>query len=363
MPSYSEDSCRDIFLKDLASKETTVQDKNAALASKYARCAQNSSSNASSSGSGTNAGVNAEGYGSANVGQSHNSGSSSSSSASDCGSQSAEENTSAALFYSHITYPDIANNWKDCMTRREEFACWAEPTGSINHLVIRADWHILSAKPKVINSNLTVGRQNRSPPFAKGTRLLLGQNTINVDRGNDDDVSLTIDASPDNVVSRSCAVWVPSPQQAMKAPAVVQASWRTDTPTGTLPTDGTCSCASVLKPTPPDPPGFLPHTPYPSGSQLTVVNNCRSDLRVFVVNDRAARNGGIPPLTSAKERYFAYQALASEQRLNSDISDAVGVGVWFEGCPPGASPGADCTCQVGPISHLGVFWQGFVPPL
>jgi hypothetical protein len=178
-------------------------------------------------------------------------------------------------------------------------------------------------------------------------------------------------------------------------PNIIQTDWLDNPLIAALPAASVCNCAFVTL----QEPSYGSYLPI--GTQMTVVNTCASNLKVFAINDRALRNAGIPLLTPAKWRHFAYQTLTPDQKMTADVSKSIGVALWIENCPgefyqpapagmptdttirclshkklvssapvgppvacgaDGSPPGADCVCQVGPVAHPGVIWQGEPPP-
>jgi hypothetical protein len=213
-PSFAQDACRDVLLRDLGDKQVLQTNQDAQLATQHARCARAASGSQSSSG--TNVGATYGGIG-ANFGQ-QSSGSNKQQS-SDCGSASDNEHFSAALYYAQTVYHDQVDAWKQCVTTQQQLACWAQPQGDPKHLTIHINWSILSAQPSVVSSNLRIGDRNPQTPLASGARLLLGDNLVYVDRATTEDVTLDLQATSDKVSARSCSVWVPHKEAAPPPPA------------------------------------------------------------------------------------------------------------------------------------------------
>lgn len=212
-PSFAQDACRDVLLHDLGDKQVLQTNQDAQLASQHARCVRAASG--SQSASGTDIGASYGGIG-ANFGQKNSN--SSKQLSSDCGNASDGEHFSAALYYAQTVYQHQVDAWKQCMTTQQQLACWAQPQGSPKHLTIHINWAILSARPSVVSSNLRVGDQNPQTPLAKGTQLLLGDNLVYVDRAANEDVTLDLQATSDNVTAKSCSVWVPHNEAATPPP-------------------------------------------------------------------------------------------------------------------------------------------------
>lgn len=201
----AQDSCRDVFIRDLGNKQTTASNQDSSLAQFHARCIKQSAS--SSSGGKTSAGGMYDGIG-ANFDQ--GSSSSSNSSASDCGQAGEDQHFSAALYYAQAVYRDVVDAWKTCMTQRENFACWPERDSDPNHVTVHLSWTYFSQRPKVIKSSVKVGNKSETQVLRPGSQLLLGDNIETVDRKTNESVDISVAVSPDDVVSRSCHVWVPA---------------------------------------------------------------------------------------------------------------------------------------------------------
>ena len=192
--ALAQDYCNDVLVRDLGNKVVLQTNQESALATAHAQCAQNS--NSSSGSSGTTAGGSFEGIG-ANFG--HDSTNNQSNTASNCGSEGSDAHTSAALYYSQSVYHDVVDAWKQCMINHHQFACWADNSGSSTHLVIHAQWNILSLPPTVVSSNISIGNEPSKPAFNSGSRLYLNDNLIYVDRKPNQDVTVSIVASGSNL--------------------------------------------------------------------------------------------------------------------------------------------------------------------
>jgi hypothetical protein len=192
--SIAQENCSDILLRDLGNKTVVQDNQNSVLATHHARCALASSG--SSNSSGTKVGGHYGPIG-GNYGQSNSSGQYQNTS--DCGNESLEQQTSAALYYASSIYRDVVDAWKSCMLQREQFACWALPAGDPKHVVIRARWGILSARPSVTSSSLSIGSQATRPLFEKGHQLYLKDNNITVDRLSNESITVSLTATSDNV--------------------------------------------------------------------------------------------------------------------------------------------------------------------
>jgi hypothetical protein len=370
---FAQDSCNDILVKDLANRSVIQTDQSSLLASQHARCAQSSSSSGRSSGIGVGGSVSGFGLNFNNSNSTSNSQASS-----DCGSESSDQEASAALYYSQSSFHDVVEAWKQCIESHPQFACWAEKNGDSNHLTIHARWGILSAAPVVTNSNISIGTRPSKPALPVGTRLLLGDNLLFVDRLPNEGVSIGIQASPDRISAQACAVWVPSAEEAARPATVLHMTWATQSPISSLGPPSECSCASINHP---QAPLGNPRPPFPAGATEIVTNNCQSDIAAFVSKDTVPQSAFLPTPGPANGRLFGYQTIKPGQRLMVDIAGSVSYILTIPVCPAAQShpvlghpgvllcissgsppiacpaqgpPGANCACQVGGISHSGI---------
>jgi hypothetical protein len=395
-PSLADDYCNDILARDLGNKQTIQTNNNSSSALHQAQCIKNDSS--SSNSSGTSIGGNYADVASGNYNQ--NGSSAQNQSSSDCSSTNAEQHASAALYYSQAIYRDVVDAWKQCMTNRQQFACWVTNSGSEEHLTIHARWNKLSAQPKVIRSSIRVGNNPTRPAFNVGDRLYLNDNLVDVDRNKNEDVVVTIQASSDATASDSCEVFVPSSLSIRPADTVITAQFQVQSPIGVLPPPNQCSCLSEGHPTSPDnrPP---PHDPFPGGSLSRFVNNCSNDISIFQILDTVPASMMQQILQPAPGRKFSYQTLRPGQTLLTNLTGVVaGIGA-ASGCPQSSTitpalqgpppppppflcvsntritptaipgqprvcaaqgpPGSPCNCQEGSVAHQGINWIGPVP--
>lgn len=353
----AEDLCADVLSHKLGDSIATAQGNDAESARQEARCLQNS--NSSSSGSNTSVGGEYDGFG-LNFGQSQSG--SNASRASDCGNQSNSGHMSAFLWYTQTINREVVAAWKACMVSRQQFACWAERNGSEEHIAIHINWAILSARPRIIRSELNIGHRSPTTPFAPNSVIYLGDNMISVARNANEDVTLIVVATPDNVVSVPCTIWIPAHRNApppVKAQQPVQSIWTSIPPLSLPPAPIMCTCVTFAVPQ--EGPAIPPvgaHAQNPPGSLVHAVNKCQAPVRIFSMVDTIVLNP-VPAttVTPAPGRRFSLQSLLPGQEQISDVSGAVyDMGTVLD-CPMQsiARPGT----PFGPQPQLG---NPFVPP-
>lgn len=399
--SHAEDSCnyKDIFIRDLGSKVSIANNSDSALAIKHAECqkSSNSSSSAISVHTGGSYTPIINGY----LNGSH--GSNSDNSSSNCGSGEQQQHFDAAMYYAQSVYHDVVDAWKNCMLIRQEFACWVANHGDKEHLTIHARWGILSAQPIVDFASVRVGNRAPQSLLPPGAKLHLDENIFDVDRHANEVVIVDILATPDGASAKTSSVTVPAVEEIQATDAAtISATFQNLAPLSSVPPPAQqCACVSEFLPPAPDG-NHPPHDPFPPGTNSKIINNCESDVSVFIQRETIPASMMVLGLNAAPGRTFSNQTLKPKQLLVADIGGAVAVGTFINSCPASATqisstsiglpplppiacvsnkathtdrarqplacqgvgpPGSPCSCNEGDIVHPGIIWVGELPPL
>ena len=328
------DECSDVLAEGLGNRVNVEQRNGFDAANKHFRCLKANQNSSQGSGGSVNAR-----YGAFSGGGSTSSNSSSGASNEDCGSGNAQQHESAFLYYSQVMYTGAIDAWKACMLQRQSFACWAEPDGGDQDVIINLRWGILGSAPEIKYSRLTVGGRETNTRFTVGSKLDLDENVISVPRSSREAITFVVQAAPQGMGSKRCVVYVP-PKSLARPPerTVHQGQWQASSVGGGGIMAPMCNCVQVITPPPPQPPmpagpGMPPRfNQFGAGSVARIFNRCQNDVRLTVVGE-AGQPPYPPPSANYPSRTYIQQTLKKEHELQADISGKIMFGMYVDLCP------------------------------
>lgn len=332
--AYAQSTCSDVLAVRLANTSTSLNSREGLLAAKHYNCSrskQDKSVYRSGSG-GFQFGLkqgNLEGK----------EGDMSGSESASCGASDFNQHDSALVYYSQSINSEAINAWSRCMSESRQLACWASKNDS-ESVIIHIRWGLITKNPEVTWFDLKVGGKRVQSSLKSGSKLLLEDNLIAVDRSPRESIVMGLQATSDGVGGKTCVLWVPPEDERPIArdepiddPELI-AKWESSSGFSQPPPQGMCKCLVISQPGRPNvPPGPTGPPPYGAQSELRVRNNCSSPVDVHLQQETIMQQFP-PPWAPAPGRYFLNASLKRKQELVASLAGFLPFGyLAVRNCP------------------------------